>query len=148
MAESYPRRNQARGLWKINDINKNIKELGTFPKGNKRDLFPANCNCSQYKSKKYVFRWVFRKNKCTDLQILVWSKMFWNFFWRAPRARSSKSWLKFSNLLFLVVTKNIYRIFLYRLVGAHLKNFCARQHVQKITRTLSISMNIMNILDF
>ena len=39
MAESYPRRNQARGLWKINDINKNIKELGTFPKGSTRALF-------------------------------------------------------------------------------------------------------------
>ena len=31
MAESYPRRNQARGLWKINDITKNIKEEGTYP---------------------------------------------------------------------------------------------------------------------
>lgn len=31
MAESYPRRNQASGLWKINDITKNIKEEGTYP---------------------------------------------------------------------------------------------------------------------
>ena len=31
MAESYPRRNQARGLWKINDITKNIKDEGTYP---------------------------------------------------------------------------------------------------------------------
>ena len=31
MAESYPRRNQARGLWKINDITKNIKNEGTYP---------------------------------------------------------------------------------------------------------------------
>ncbi len=33
MAESYPRRDQARGIWKINQITKNIKELGTYPKG-------------------------------------------------------------------------------------------------------------------
>ena len=32
MAESYPRRDQARGIWKINNITKNIKELGTYPK--------------------------------------------------------------------------------------------------------------------
>ncbi len=31
MGESYPRRDQARGLWKINDITKNIKEEGTYP---------------------------------------------------------------------------------------------------------------------
>ena len=31
MGESYPRRDQARGLWKINDITKNIKEDGTYP---------------------------------------------------------------------------------------------------------------------
>ena len=31
MAESYPRRDQARGLWKINDITKNIKDEGTYP---------------------------------------------------------------------------------------------------------------------
>jgi len=31
MSESYPRRDQARGIWKINDITKNIKELGTYP---------------------------------------------------------------------------------------------------------------------
>ena len=31
MSESYPRRNQASGLWKINDITKNIKEDGTYP---------------------------------------------------------------------------------------------------------------------
>ena len=38
MANSYPRRDQARGIWKINDITKNIKELGTFPKGSTRGL--------------------------------------------------------------------------------------------------------------
>ena len=37
MAESYPRRNQARGLWKINDITKNIKEKGTYPQLNLGD---------------------------------------------------------------------------------------------------------------
>jgi len=31
MGESYPRRDQARGLWKINDITKNIKDEGTYP---------------------------------------------------------------------------------------------------------------------
>ena len=31
MSDSYPRRDQARGIWKINDITKNIKELGTYP---------------------------------------------------------------------------------------------------------------------
>ena len=31
MGESYPRRDQARGIWKINDITKNIKEDGTYP---------------------------------------------------------------------------------------------------------------------
>ena len=38
MGESYPRRNQARGLWKINDITKNIKEEGTYPSGATRGL--------------------------------------------------------------------------------------------------------------
>ena len=31
MANSYPRRDQARGIWKINDITKNIKGDGTYP---------------------------------------------------------------------------------------------------------------------
>ena len=31
MSESYPRRDQARGIWKINDITKNIKDEGTYP---------------------------------------------------------------------------------------------------------------------
>ena len=31
MAESYPRRDQARGIWKIGDITKNIKGDGTYP---------------------------------------------------------------------------------------------------------------------
>ena len=39
MSESYPRRDQARGIWKINDITKNIKEVGTYPKGSTRGLF-------------------------------------------------------------------------------------------------------------
>ena len=34
MSESYPRRDQARGLWKINDITKNIKSDGTYPNSN------------------------------------------------------------------------------------------------------------------
>ena len=39
MANSYPRRDQARGLWKINDITKNIKDEGTYPNGSTRALF-------------------------------------------------------------------------------------------------------------
>ena len=31
MSDSYPRRDQARGIWKINDITKNIKDEGTYP---------------------------------------------------------------------------------------------------------------------
>ena len=30
MSESYPRRDQARGIWKINDITKNIKGDGNL----------------------------------------------------------------------------------------------------------------------
>ena len=37
MSDSYPRRNQATGLWKINDITKNIKEDGTYPQLNLGD---------------------------------------------------------------------------------------------------------------
>ena len=39
MANSYPRRDQARGIWKINDITKNIKEDGTYPSGATRAVF-------------------------------------------------------------------------------------------------------------
>ena len=39
MSDSYPRRDQARGIWKINDITKNIKSDGTYPKGSTRGLF-------------------------------------------------------------------------------------------------------------
>ena len=39
MANSYPRRDQARGIWKINDITKNIKGEGTYPQGSTRGLF-------------------------------------------------------------------------------------------------------------
>ena len=38
MANSYPRRDQARGIWKINDITKNIKEDGTYPSGATRGV--------------------------------------------------------------------------------------------------------------
>jgi hypothetical protein len=49
MANSYPRRDQARGIWKINDITKNIKDEGTYPKGSTVGLFyggeaPSNTN--------------------------------------------------------------------------------------------------------
>jgi len=33
MSNSYPRRDQATGIWKINQITKNIKDQGTFPQG-------------------------------------------------------------------------------------------------------------------
>ena len=33
MGESYPRRNQARGLWNIKTITNNIIEEGTYPSG-------------------------------------------------------------------------------------------------------------------
>ena len=39
MSDSYPRRDQARGIWKIGDITKNIKGDGTYPKGSTRALF-------------------------------------------------------------------------------------------------------------
>ena len=41
MANSYPRRNQASGIWKINQITKNIKDQGTYPQaaGGTRALF-------------------------------------------------------------------------------------------------------------
>ena len=31
MSNSYPRRDQARGIWKINQLTKNIKDQGTYP---------------------------------------------------------------------------------------------------------------------
>ena len=37
MSESYPRRDQARGLWKINDITKNIKDEGTYPQASSQN---------------------------------------------------------------------------------------------------------------
>ena len=39
MGESYPRPDQARGLWKINDITKNIIEEGTYPPRKQLELF-------------------------------------------------------------------------------------------------------------
>ena len=38
MAASSPRRDQARGIWKIGDITKNIKEEGTYPSGATRGV--------------------------------------------------------------------------------------------------------------
>ena len=38
MGESYPRRNQARGLWNIKTITNNIIEEGTYPSGATRGL--------------------------------------------------------------------------------------------------------------
>ena len=34
MGTSYPDRTNARGIWKINDITKNIKSDGTYPHSN------------------------------------------------------------------------------------------------------------------
>ena len=87
----------------------------------------------------------FRKTKFTDLLEMVWRIIFRKFFWRAPRARGPKSWLKFSNLLFLVVATNQnYRFFLYRFVGAHLKNF-ARARAPTLRKN---SLNIKYIHEY
>ena len=55
MGESYPRRDQARGLWKINNITKNIKEEGTYPQASSQSsvLFaggatPSNSNVIEF----------------------------------------------------------------------------------------------------
>ena len=39
MATSYPDRTNARGIWKLSDITKNIKTEGTFPNGGARGLW-------------------------------------------------------------------------------------------------------------
>ena len=39
MATSYPARNNARGIWTLDDITKNIKTEGTFPNGGARGLW-------------------------------------------------------------------------------------------------------------
>ena len=49
MANSYPRRDQARGIWKINQITKNIKDQGTYPQaGGAGKGFSAGNNNSPY----------------------------------------------------------------------------------------------------
>ena len=47
MGESYPRRDQARGLWKINDITKNIIEEGTYPSGATRGVVAGGATPSK-----------------------------------------------------------------------------------------------------
>ena len=80
-----------------------------------------------------------RKTKFTDLQILVWRKFFIKNFLRASTWRDPEILAKFSDLLFFVVaTKKIYRIFIFCLVGAHLKNFPR-------ARTLTPLKNCLNI---
>ena len=39
MATSYPNRTNARGIWKLDDITKNIKTEGTFPDGGARGIW-------------------------------------------------------------------------------------------------------------
>ena len=46
MSNSYPRRNQASGIWKLNQITKNIKDQGTWPKSTCRGLFGGGENPS------------------------------------------------------------------------------------------------------
>ena len=41
MATSYPDKTNARGIWKLSDITRNIKTEGTFPIGSTRGLFMA-----------------------------------------------------------------------------------------------------------
>ena len=49
MANSYPRRDQASGIWKINNITKNIKDQGTYPQiGGAGKGFSAGNNNSPY----------------------------------------------------------------------------------------------------
>jgi len=52
MSESYPRRDQARGIWKINDITKNIKDDGTYPQeaGGTRALFMGGYTAPSHKA--------------------------------------------------------------------------------------------------
>ena len=39
MATSYPDRTNARGIWRLSDITRNIKTEGTFPNASGRALF-------------------------------------------------------------------------------------------------------------
>ena len=39
MAKSYPRRNQASGIWKLSDITSNIINYGTFPNAGTKGIF-------------------------------------------------------------------------------------------------------------
>ena len=39
MATSYPNRTNARGIWKLDDITKNIKTEGTWPQGSTRGIY-------------------------------------------------------------------------------------------------------------
>ena len=54
MATSYPRRDQASGIWKISDITSNIKTEGTWPDGGSLGVFaggagsPAHFNIIDY----------------------------------------------------------------------------------------------------
>ena len=54
MATSYPNRTNARGIWKLDDITKNIKTEGTWPQGSTRGIFgggavsPAYVNTVDY----------------------------------------------------------------------------------------------------
>ena len=55
MATSYPDRTNARGVWKLSDITKNIKTEGTFPRGGEggRGIWaggqtPSNVNTIDY----------------------------------------------------------------------------------------------------
>ena len=39
MATSYPDRTNARGIWSLSEITKNIKTEGTWPRGSTRGIF-------------------------------------------------------------------------------------------------------------
>ena len=41
MATSYPDRTNARGIWRLSDITRNIKTEGTFPNAGSRGIFSA-----------------------------------------------------------------------------------------------------------
>ena len=55
MAISYPDRTNARGIWKLSDITRNIKTEGTFPgSGGDRAIFSAGQTPSNVSTIDYV----------------------------------------------------------------------------------------------
>ena len=60
MSNSYPRRDQATGIWKINQITKNIKDQGTYPSGATRGVVcggstPSKSDVTDFINIEFVF---------------------------------------------------------------------------------------------